>query len=53
MKHKDFTDFLWSKFYKENPTALDDESIYMFSCFVAELDIDDVIKWADEYKAEV
>ena len=49
MTYKDFEDFLNEKFYKENPMTLDDEWPDLFSDWVADLDIQDVIKWADEF----
>ena len=51
-KHKDFTDFLWDKFFKEYPYVLDDDCQDKFDEWKPELDVDTLIRWADEYKAE-
>ena len=47
--HKDFEDFLWDKFYKENPMTLDDDAPDAFEDWKQELDIDEVIKWTNDF----
>ena len=53
MKHKDFTDFLNSKFAIDEPMTLDDEWPDKFNDWLTDLDVDTIIKYADEYKKEV
>ena len=52
MKHKDFTDFLATKFGLSEPSVLDDDWPDSFSDWLADLDVDVLINWADEYKRE-
>jgi hypothetical protein len=52
MKHKDFEDFLLDKFAKENPQVLDDEYAEAFDEWLADLDVDQFIKYGDQYKKE-
>ena len=49
MVYKDFNDFLNEKFYKDEPMTLDDEWPDKFNDWLSGLDIEDVIRWADEY----
>ena len=51
MKHRDFTDFLADK-HGQQYTGLDDEMPDDFERWLSELDISEVIAWADEYKKE-
>ena len=48
-KYKDFTDFLTYKFGVEEPAVLDDDWPDRFSDWCAELDVDTLIKWADDF----
>ena len=50
--HKDFTDFLADKFTKQNPMVLDDEIPDAFNEWLADLDVDTLIEYADQYKAD-
>ena len=55
MKHKDFTEFLWEKFLAQNPAefvVLDDDGPDAFADWQADLEVETLIKWADEYAAE-
>lgn len=52
-KYKDFTDFLTYKFGVEEPAVLDDEWPDRFNDWLADLDVDTLIKWADEYAEQV
>lgn len=48
-KYSDFEDFLSEKFSQENPMVLDDEWPDAYSDWVGNLDVNDVIAWANEY----
>lgn len=52
MKYKDFTDFLTYKFGVEEPAVLDDDWPDRFNDWLADLDVDTLVKWADEYAKE-
>lgn len=48
--YKDFEDFLADKFARgEGASVLDDEFPEAFDDWVTGLDVNDVIKWADEF----
>ena len=48
-KHDTFVDFLNEKFYSANPMTLDDEWPDAYGDWLAEQDIDDIVRWAQEY----
>lgn len=50
MEFKDFEDFLSHKFMEDQPQVLDDDLPDAFDNWVTELDVESIIKWADEYK---
>lgn len=52
-KYKDFEDYLAQKFAEQNPMVLDDDWPDMYAEWEADLDILDVIKWANEYAEAV
>lgn len=52
MRHKDFEDFLMQKCLEENSYVLDDESVEFYEEWLVDLDIDDIIKYANQYAKE-
>ena len=52
MRHKDFEDFLQDKFIKKNPMVLDDDIPDAFEDWLSEMDIQDCISYANEYRKE-
>ena len=52
MKYKDFTDFLTYKFGVEEPAVLDDDWPDRFNDWLADLDVDILIGFADQYAKE-
>lgn len=54
MKKKiDFEDYLQDKFIRDNPHVLDDDIPDAFSEWIAELSIDEVIVYANEWGAKL
>ena len=49
---RDFEDFLQQKFGEQNPHVLDDDWPDAYSEWCAELPIDDLIRWANEWGAK-
>jgi len=51
MQYKDFTEFLYDKFDKEDTynSFLAHDSPEKFDEWVVEVDVDSLIKWADEF----
>ena len=52
MKYRDFEQYLQFKFLEDEPQVLDDDIPDAYESWIVEQDIDDVIKWADEYGNE-
>lgn len=50
--NRDFEDFLMNKCLIENPYVLDDESVEFYEDWLQDLEIDDFIKYANQYKQE-
>ena len=53
MKYKDFTDFLTYKHMALHPELLDDDIPNHWDNWLADLDVDTLVKWADEYAASL
>jgi hypothetical protein len=49
MKYRDFEQYLQFKFMEDEPQVLDDDIPDAYESWIVEQDIDDVIKWANEY----
>ena len=49
MSYKDFNDYLNQKFFEDEPMTLDDDWIDRFNDWLACVDIEDMIVWADDY----
>ena len=47
-----FEEFLLNKFCTNKPEVFDDELYEAFNDWLAELDVDEIIKYANEYKIE-
>lgn len=47
--YKDFEDFLNEKFGEAEPMTLDDDWPDAFNDWLEKQDVNDLIKWADEY----
>lgn len=53
MNHKDFEDFLQDKFIRNNPMVLDDDVPDAFSEWLEDIDVNDLIKFADQYAKKI
>ena len=49
MKLDSFDDFLNEKFFEENPGTLDDDWPDAYSDWLANQDVDDLVRWGQEY----
>lgn len=47
--YKDFEDFLQEKFIEGNPTVLDDDIPDAFNDWLADLDVDELIAYGNQY----
>lgn len=49
MAHKSFEDYLMDVCLRENPCVLDDQSVEFYEEWISDLEIDDWIKYAEQY----
>lgn len=52
MKERKFEDFLQDMCFSINPTVLDDDMPDFFDNFMSNLEIEDLLRWADMFAQE-